>query len=112
MSKGLIFNLIDYIELVAWTGRAISDNKQGVIPDAASPILQRLQISEVHRVELATSIEQRFKGIVGSVSSIKKLCAYFGLTRTTNRSNSNLLYSQPFHATRKCVFLHGRFTPA
>ena len=92
MPKGLIFNLIDYIELVDWTGRAIRDDKRGAIPESALPILQRLDISPDHWVELSTHFEERFKGIAGSVSSIKKLCAHFGLTRTTNRSNSKLLY--------------------
>jgi len=92
MPKGLIFNLIDYIELVDWTGRTIRDDKRGAIPESARPILQRLEISEDHWIELSTSFEKRFKGIAGSVDSIKMLCAHFGLTRATNRSNSKLLY--------------------
>jgi len=92
MPKGLIFNLIDYIELVDWTGRSIRDDKRGAIPQSALPILQRLNISEHHWIKLSTSFEQRFKGIAGSITSIKKLRAYFGLTRTTNRSNSEMLY--------------------
>jgi len=92
MPKGLIFNLIDYIELVDWTGRVVRNDKRGAIPESATPILQRLDISEDHWLELSTKFEQRFKGIAGSLESIKKLCAHFGLTRTTNRSSSKLLY--------------------
>ena len=40
MPKGLIFNLIDYIELVDWTGRVIRDDKRGAISATAPPILQ------------------------------------------------------------------------
>ena len=92
MPRGLIFNLIDYIELVDWTGRIIRDDKRGAIPDSAPPILKRLDISVDHWIELSTKFESRFKGIAGSAQSIKALCAHFGLTRQINRSSSTLLY--------------------
>ena len=92
MPKGLIFNLIDYLELVDWTGRVIRDDKRGAISATTPPMLQRLNISTNHWIELTTKFEQRFKGIAGSAHSIKALCAHFGLSRTINRSNSQLLY--------------------
>ena len=92
MPKGLIFNLIDYIQLVDWTGRVIRDDKRGAICATAPPILQRLDISTKHWIELTTKFDQRFKGIAGSAQSIKALCAHFGLSRTVNRGNSQLLY--------------------
>jgi len=92
MPRGLVFNLIDYIELLDWTGRIIRHDKRGAIPDSTPPILQRLDISTQHWIELSTSFEQRFKGIAGSAQSIKALCAHFGLSRVVNRSNSQLLY--------------------
>ena len=92
MPRGLVFNLIDYIELLDWTGRIISHDKRGAISESAAPILQRLDISTQHWIELSTSFEQRFKGIAGSAQSIKALRAHFGLTRVVNRSNSQLLY--------------------
>ena len=90
--KGLIFSLIDYIELVDWTGRIIKDDKRGAIDATAPPTLQRLNISAEHWLELSTRFESRFKGIAGSAESIKELCTHFGLTRQINRSNSKLLY--------------------
>jgi len=93
MPRGLAFNLTDYLELVDWTGRGIRDDKPGAISESASPILQRLNIAPTHWIELTTSFESRFKGIVGSVDSVKKLCSHFGLKRTSNRRNSTLLYS-------------------
>ena len=90
--RGLSFNLIDYIELVDWTGRIIRDDKRGAINETAPPILQRLNISTRYWVELSTSFEQRFKGFAGSTQSIKALCSHFGLTRIVNRSSSQLLY--------------------
>ena len=90
--KGLIFNLIDYIELVDWTGRIIRDDKRGAINASTPPIMKRLDISTDHWIELSTKFESRFKGIAGSAQSIKALCAHFGLTRRVNRSNSEVLY--------------------
>lgn len=92
MPHGLAFNLIDYIELVDWTGRAVRDDKRGAIPENVSPILQRLDISPTHWIELSTNFESRFKGIAGSAESVKQWCSKFGLTRATNRSNSEILY--------------------
>ncbi|QFI53382.1 transposase [Aeromonas simiae] len=42
--KSLPYTFIDYLTLVDWTGRAIRDDKRGHIPEALSPILQRLQL--------------------------------------------------------------------
>ena len=99
MPKGLIFNLIDYIELFDWTGRVIRDDKRGAIPQSALPILQRLNISESHWITLTTPFEQRFKGIAGSLESIKKLCDFFGITRNTNRSSNETLYGWAIYCT-------------
>ena len=80
------------LQLVDWTGRIIRDDKRGAIGESTPPILQRLDISTDHWIELSTEFESRFKGIAGSPQSIKALCAHFGLTRQLNRSNSEVLY--------------------
>lgn len=93
VSHCLNFNLIDYIKLVESTGRIIQNGKRGAISPDTPPILQRLNISTDHWVDLSTNFERRFKGIAGASESIKNLKAYFGLTRHVNRSNSETLYS-------------------
>jgi len=92
MPKGIAFHLIDYFELVDWTGRAVLQGK-GSIDNDTPKILQRLNISPEHWIELSTHFESRFKGIVGTTDSLKALCSLFGLSRNTNRSNSRLLFS-------------------
>ena len=92
MPPGIAFNLLDYIELVDWTGRQIREDKRGSIDTNTPPLLQRLNISPQHWLELSTHFEDRFKGLVGSRHSLKKLIGNFGLTRRANRSNSTLLF--------------------
>ena len=77
---------------VAGAGRIISEDKHGAIAESAPPILQRLNISTNHWLDISTKFEERFKGIAGSKESIKALCTHFGLTRQANRSNSEVLY--------------------
>ena len=93
MPPGIAFKLLDYMQLVDWTGRQIRSDKRGAIDANAPPILQRLNISPGHWVELCTHFEDRFKGIVSSKHSLKNMLRSFGLTRRANRRNSSLLFS-------------------
>ena len=93
MPTGIAFSLIDYLELVDWTGRQIRDDKRGSIPDSESPILQRLGISAAHWIYLCTNFESRFKGLVGTIHSLKQHCASFGYKTVRNKSASTLLFS-------------------
>ena len=43
-SQALPFNLIDYLELVDWTGRIIREDKRGYIKQNTPPILERLDV--------------------------------------------------------------------
>ena len=93
MPEGIIFNLVDYLELVDWTGRQIREDKVGSIDAAAEPILKRLSISPEHWVYLCTHFESRFKGLVGSAHSLKHACEVFGRQRRPNISASKMLFT-------------------
>ena len=86
------FHLVDYIELLDWTGRAVLENKKGVIPQDGPAALQRVGIFAEHLIELTTHFEDRFKGVVGSVSFLQAHYRKFKLTRLVNRSNRQLLF--------------------
>ena len=92
ISKGIIFNLLDYLQLVDWTGRQIRENKVGAIDPVAAPILKRLSISPEHWVYLCTHFESRFKGLVGSAHSLKQACQQFGRQRRPNLAASKILF--------------------
>jgi hypothetical protein len=60
MPQGIAFSLQDYCELVDTTGRIIRADKAGAISSAHSPILRRLDLSEVQWLTLTTEFEQHF----------------------------------------------------
>ena len=93
MAKGIIFNLVDYLQLVDWTGRCIRGDKIGAIEGTAEPILKRLSITPEHWIYLCTNFESRFKGLVGSAHSLKQACDHFGRQRIPNLSISTTLFS-------------------
>lgn len=93
MPEGLPFRLADYLELVDWTGRAIRDDKRGMIPDGIPPILERLQIEPRYWLYMAKHFESRFKGIVGAAYKLKAACAKLGYRRTPNLAVCNELLS-------------------
>jgi hypothetical protein len=43
------YRLMGYLELVDWTGRALRQNKRGVIPETAPDIVNRLAIDPARR---------------------------------------------------------------
>ena len=90
--KGISFNLIDYLQLVDWTGRQIREDKIGAVSADAEPILKRLSISPEHWIYLCKHFESRFKGLVGCVHSLEKACQVFGRKRRLNLAVSTALY--------------------
>ena len=92
MPKGIIYNLVDYLQLVDWTGRQIREDKVGAISAEAEPILKRLGITTDHWVYLCSHFESRFKGLVGCVHSLERACQVFGRQRRPNLAVSTELY--------------------
>ncbi|WP_445360209.1 hypothetical protein ACJJIL_16210 [Microbulbifer sp. EKSA005] len=74
MLKGSLFQLDHYLALVDWSGRHLGPKKHGVISQKASFILERLGISAKHWLYLGWHFESRFKGLVGSVETVKQAC--------------------------------------
>ena len=92
MPKGISFNLIDYLQLVDWTGRQIREDKVGAINAHAEPILKRLSISPEHWVYLCKHFESRFKGLVGCVHSLEHACQILSRKRRPNLAVSTAMY--------------------
>ena len=69
MPDGIPFRLMDYLELVDWTGRQIRDDKRGHIADTIPPILSRLGFESADWMSACTKVEQG--RLVGSHHAIK-----------------------------------------
>ena len=75
---GLPFRLIEYLELLDWTGRIIRDEqlpsgyKRGAIDDTLPPILERLTFNEDAWKVLTTKFEQQFNHWVGLENIVKQ----------------------------------------
>ena len=89
---GLPFRLVDYVELVDWTGRQIRDDKRGSIDSDLPCILQRLDIDEEHWLYMTQNFESSFKTLVGAVHTLRKVCRDLGYKRMPGRSSCEALF--------------------
>ena len=71
---GIPFKLIDYLELVDWTGRIIREDKRGAIQSDLPSILKRIEIDTVAWATLTTEFETQFNNWVGSEHIVRQVC--------------------------------------
>jgi hypothetical protein len=69
MLTGIPFRLMDYIELVDWTGREFRGGKAR-IRTQLPPILQRLSISQREWLKACTQLERQRALLIGSKPSL------------------------------------------
>jgi len=70
---GIPFKLIDYLELVDWTGRILREDKRSVIANNLPPILKRLEINSKAWAILTTEFEIQFNHWVGSEHIVRQI---------------------------------------
>ena len=92
MPDGLPFRLVDYLELVDWTGRQIREDKRGFIDGDLPCILKRLNIDEDHWLYMTQNFESSFKTLVGVMYSLRKACKEMGYQRMPGRSSCEALF--------------------
>lgn len=92
-SKGLAFDIKEYIALVDFTGRNIRNNKSGFINQKRPNILKRLSINEEKWITLSKHFTNIFHGAVGSEDSLSQFCEFHHKKRRTNISNSQTFFS-------------------
>ena len=68
--SGIPFRLMDYLELVDWTGRQIRESKRGHISTALPSILNRLGIDQATWLNACTQLEKG--NMVGCEASIQQ----------------------------------------
>jgi len=93
MPKGLPFALMDYLELVDWTGRHLRDDKRGSIPGSTPPLLQRLHIEPQAWLQSTTRFETQFRNLVGRPAAVQGACARFGRKWAWGTSHCKAMFS-------------------
>lgn len=72
--KHLPCALVEYLELVDFTGRCIRTDKRGAIPKASPRLLQRINLSSEKWLFAATGVEVKFHQAIGPLAKITQLC--------------------------------------
>ena len=75
--KHLPYHLIDYFELVDWTGRCVRDDKRGSIQTNLPSILIRLGLDQHQWLKAAMGIECDFHKAISPVSALEQLAETF-----------------------------------
>ncbi|MCB1755670.1 MAG: transposase [Gammaproteobacteria bacterium] len=78
VTSGVPYHLLEYIDLVDWTGRAVREDKRGSIAIKLPPVLQRLGLDSADWLILATEVESLFGNWVGSPSQINEVSYHVG----------------------------------
>ncbi|MEZ0150406.1 MAG: hypothetical protein AB9Q19_14000 [Candidatus Reddybacter sp.] len=92
MPDGLPCRLSDYLELIDWTGRLVSDDKRGAMDNSTPPLLSRLNISADNWLTLSTQFEGRFGRVMGILRHLKQACAVLDYRRIPDMSSCKLLF--------------------
>ncbi|MGF1756673.1 transposase [Photobacterium sagamiensis] len=79
--KGIPMRLMDYIELVDWTGRQLRQGKTGYIHSSTPPILQRLNFEQQNWLKACTQFERQRALLIGSSRSIQAATVSFNRSR-------------------------------
>ena len=77
-TEGIPYSLIDYIELLDWTGRVIRPDKRGAIPANHPQLLNLLGIEDEAWMELASSFGKNYQGAVGSLDELALFAEHTG----------------------------------
>ena len=66
------YRLMDYLELVDWTGRALRQNKRGAIPETAPDIFNRLAIDPATWLKHMRPRQSRMLVAIGAMDRLKQ----------------------------------------
>ena len=76
--QGIPYSLLDYIELVDWSGRIIRDDKRGAIVGSHPKLLHSLGLDKDTWLSLASSFGKEYQGAVGSLDELALFAEHTG----------------------------------
>ena len=68
------YNIIEYIQLVDWTGRQIKAGKHGYLSRDIPPIFERLKISTSAWLHNCEWLENTYYRVIGSAARLQEFC--------------------------------------
>ena len=77
-TQGIPFPLLDYIELVDWSGRIIREDKRGAISGSRPRLLSTLGLDDDTWLSLASSFGKDYHGAVGSLEALAAYASHTG----------------------------------
>jgi hypothetical protein len=76
--KGSAFSLLDYLTLVAVTGKVIRANKRGKINEKTCPLLTALGINSYDGLQFSEHFGKKYHQAVGSLEELNAFAAHTG----------------------------------
>ncbi|MCP4324033.1 MAG: hypothetical protein GY787_19675, partial [Alteromonadales bacterium] len=76
--QGINFTLIDYLELVDWSGRIIREGKRGAISAQTPVLLSALGLDHETWLSLASDFGKTYHGAVGSLEELALFAEHTG----------------------------------
>ncbi|MFT6926235.1 MAG: hypothetical protein ACJAZP_001845, partial [Psychromonas sp.] len=76
--QGIPYALIDYLELVDWTGRVIREDKRGAISNQIPSLLSTLGLESDTWLELSCHFGKDYHGAVGSLEELAQFAGHTG----------------------------------
>ncbi len=76
--EGLPYSLLDYIELLDWTGRIVRENKRGAINANRPQLLKVLGLDDKTWIDLASHFGKDYQGAVGSLEELALFAEHTG----------------------------------
>jgi len=77
-TQGIPFSLLEYIELVDWSGRIIREGKRGAISGTRPKLLSALGLDDEVWLSLASSFGKDYQSAVGSLEALVAYASHTG----------------------------------
>ena len=75
---GIPYSLLDYLELIDWSGRAIREDKRGAIASHHPKLLNTLGLDSNDWLNLASNFGKNYHGAVGSLEELASFASHTG----------------------------------
>jgi hypothetical protein len=90
--QGINFTLIDYLELVDWTGRILREDKRGAISTQAPALLSSLGLDNETWLSLASDFGKEYHGAVGSLEELALFAEHTGKKWISGKNKLRRIY--------------------